>query len=167
IEAARAGSAGKGFAVVADEVRSLAAKSAEAAKQTAELIRNSVEAVAKGSQLSNETVKILEDVGKSSMRVIDGFTKIGQASAEQSHAIEQVKQGLDQVSAVIQTNAATAEENSATSEEMAAQAVTLREEVSKFKLAKQETYTTIPSALEAAAHQRPLETNKHQGFGKY
>ncbi len=167
IEAARAGSAGKGFAVVADEVRSLAAKSAEAAKQTAELIRNSVEAVAKGSQLSNETVKILEDVGKSSMRVIDGFTKIGQASAEQSHAIEQVKQGLDQVSAVIQTNAATAEENSATSEEMAAQAVTLREEVSKFKLTKQESYTTIPSALEAAAQQRPLEANKHQGFGKY
>ena len=134
IEAARAGSAGKGFAVVADEVRSLAGKSAEAAKQTVELIQNSVATVLKGTQLTAQTAQILQDVGKSAIKVVESVTKIEQASAEQASAIEQIKQGLTQVSSVVQTNAATAEENSATSEEMSAQAATLREEVGKFKL---------------------------------
>lgn len=134
IEAARAGSAGKGFAVVADEVRSLAAKSAEAAKQTAALIQSSVEAVAKGTQLTDQTAKILLDIREGTRKVTESIEKINSASSEQAAAIEQIKMGLNQVSAVIQTNAATAEENSATSEEMSAQAATLHAEVSKFKL---------------------------------
>ncbi|SHK05533.1 methyl-accepting chemotaxis protein [Desulforamulus aeronauticus] len=135
IEAARAGSAGKGFAVVADEVRNLAAKSAAAAKQTAELIQASAADVSKGTQITAQTVQILKDVEVSAQGVAEGFSKIEHASAEQAHAIEQIRQGLAQVSAVVQTNAATAEENSATSEEMSAQAAMLREEVGKFKLA--------------------------------
>lgn len=134
IEAARAGNAGKGFAVVADEVRNLAAKSAEAAKQTAELIQASVVTVNKGTQTTAETAQILQDVGAKAKMVNDSIVKIEQASAEQAGAIEEIKQGLSQVSSVVQTNAATAEENSATSEEMSAQAATLREEVGKFKL---------------------------------
>ena len=134
IEAARAGNAGKGFAVVADEVRNLAAKSAEAAKQTAELIRQSTATVAEGSQITEKTARILHEVREKAQEVNDSIIKIDQASSDQAVAIEQVKQGLNQVSAVVQTNAATAEENSATSEEMSAQASTLREEVGKFKL---------------------------------
>lgn len=134
IEAARAGNAGKGFAVVADEVRNLAAKSAEAAKQTSDLIEHSVETVSRGAQITAQTAQVLRDVGESAFKVTEGFTKIEYASAEQADAIEQIQQGLTQVSAVIETNAATAEENSATSEEMSAQAVTLREQVGKFKL---------------------------------
>ncbi len=134
IEAARAGSAGKGFAVVADEVRNLAAKSAEAAKQTAELIQASVATVNKGTEITAQTAKILQDVGEMGQLINEVITKIDHASAEQAAAIEQVKQGLNQVSAVVQTNAATAEENSATSEEMSAQAAMLREEVAKFRL---------------------------------
>ncbi len=134
IEAARAGSAGKGFAVVADEVRSLAAKSAEAAKQTGELITNSVATVTRGTQITAKTAQILQDVGQSAHKMAESFVKIEHASAEQAGAIEQIRQGLTQVSAVVQTNAATAEENSATSEEMSAQAATLREEVGKFRL---------------------------------
>ena len=134
IEAARAGNAGKGFAVVADEVRNLAAKSAEAAKKTAELIQRSVATVAEGTQAAEKASLILKSVEEKANLVNESIIKIDRASAEQAIAIEQIRQGLTQVSAVIQTNAATAEENSATSEEMSAQAATLREEVGRFKL---------------------------------
>ena len=134
IEAARAGNAGKGFAVVADEVRSLAAKSAEAAKQTAELIQASAATVADGSQITAQTAQILRNVREESQLINETMNRIEQASSQQATAIEQIKVGLAQVSSVVQTNAATAEENSATSEEMSAQAATLRDEVSKFKL---------------------------------
>ena len=135
IEAARAGSAGKGFAVVADEVRNLAAKSAEAAKQTGTLIESSVLAVERGAELTSETAQALYAVGTSTGEVTDSFEKIEKSITEQTVAIEQIKEGLVQISAVVQTNAATAEENSATSEEMSAQAATLREEIRKFQLA--------------------------------
>lgn len=134
IEAARAGSAGKGFAVVADEVRNLAAKSAEAAKKTTDLIQTSADTVSRGMLITEQTAQILSDIRDKTRLVLESIIKIDEASAEQAAAIEQIKEGLNQVSAVVQTNAATAEENSATSEEMSAQAATLHEEVRKFRL---------------------------------
>lgn len=138
IEAARAGAAGKGFAVVADEVRNLAAKSAQAAGQTAQLITRSTETVAEGTRLTTQTAQILQKVHDTSVTTSESITQIEQASRAQTAAIEEIKFGLNQVSAIVQTNAATAEENSATSEEMSAQASMLRREIGRFALARQE-----------------------------
>ena len=169
IEAARAGNAGKGFAVVADEVRNLAAKSAEAAKKTAELIQHSTATVNDGTAMAQQAVLTLKDVMGKAAKVEDSIQDIEHASNEQALAIEQVKQGLNQVSAVVQTNAATAEENSATSEEMSAQAVTLREEVSKFKL---KSTSSRNDGFSISLSREPMQkgktkTFKTEGFGKY
>ncbi|HWP51325.1 MAG TPA: methyl-accepting chemotaxis protein [Clostridia bacterium] len=148
IEAARAGTAGKGFAVVADEVRNLAAKSAEAAKQTADLIRHSVETVSAGEKLSAEAAQILNVVAEKTALVGRAIQDIDVASSEQALAIDQINQGLSQVSSVVQTNAATAEESSASSEELAAQAQTLQQEVGKFKLRKDERVSGMSELVE-------------------
>ncbi len=169
IEAARAGNAGRGFAVVAEEVRILAAKSKEAAQQTAALIQNSVASVSRGTQMTAQTAQILQEVGINTLKVTKSFAHIEQASAEQATAIEQIKQGLEQVSSVIQTNAATAEENSATSEEMSAQAAALRQEVGKFKLdssTKTRGYLDIflpqePTMASIAAREAILDNGKY------
>ena len=142
IEAARAGNAGKGFAVVADEVRNLATKSAEAAQETATLIMRSVEAVSEGGHMASEAARILKEVSEKSKLVEQAIQEIENASAQQVIAIEEINQGLSQVSSVVQTNAATAEESSASSEELAAQSVTLQQEVSKFSLKGDQTFSS-------------------------
>jgi methyl-accepting chemotaxis protein len=138
VESARAGEAGKGFAVVADEVRSLAGKSAEAAKQTADLIRHSVTSVAEGEKLADETARVLHGVAEQAELVEQAIRGIEESSSQQVQVIEQINQGLYQVSAVVQTNAATAEESSSSSEELAAQAQMLQQEVGRFRLLKEE-----------------------------
>lgn len=134
VEAARAGSAGQGFAVVAGEVRNLSAKSADAAKQTAQLIGNTVNAVSEGKRQTAETAGILKEIADKSILVERVMEEIESDSLEQAKAMEQILGGLSQVSAVVQSNAAAAEESSASSEELEAQAQALRQEVAKFKL---------------------------------
>lgn len=144
IEAARAGTAGKGFAVVADEVRTLAAKSAEAAKQTADLIRGSSELVSQGSAIADKTSEMLIDVAEQANQAAESIGRIEAASSEQTAAIAQISQGISQVSAVVQVNASTAEESSAASEELSSLAASLQKEVGRFRL------------LETAMHERVL-----------
>lgn len=134
VEAARAGAAGKGFAVVANEVRNLAAKSAEAAKQTAQLIDGSVYAVQNGAETAARTAELLNQIIEKSMGVNNIVTQIALATNEQSRSIELIESGVMQISTVVQTNSATAEQSSAAAEELSSQANMLREKLSMFEL---------------------------------
>ncbi len=134
VEAARAGSAGKGFAVVADEVRNLAGKSADAAKNTKELIEKTLAVVANGSRLTGVTQESLHSVVEGAEKVTSNIKVISQASQEQETAIGHIKESITQISTVIQSNSATSEESAAASQQLAGQAQVLKALIGKFKL---------------------------------
>lgn len=134
VEAARAGTAGKGFSVVADEVRNLASKSSQAAKDTTELIKSSVDAIERGTRLADETAQSLLNVVSETGDVVETVEKISEASRQQAQSIAQVTQGVDQISGVVQNNSATAEESAAASEELSRQAQTMKELAGHFRL---------------------------------
>ena len=123
VEAARAGEAGSGFAIVAEEVRNLAVGSAQAAKDTAKIIEETVQKVHEGAEIVGTANKAFKDVSESHTRLGSLIGEISVASKEQTEGIDQVNIAIGQIDQVTQRNAANAEEAAGASEEMNAQAV--------------------------------------------
>jgi len=134
VEAARAGDAGKGFAVVAEEVRSLAMRSAEAAKTTANMIEESVRNAQAGVAINEEVTRNLQDIERQVKNVTGVVAEIVAASEQQSHGVTQITTSVEQMNQVTQQTAVYSEESASAAEEMTSQSAELQSMVSEFSL---------------------------------
>jgi methyl-accepting chemotaxis protein len=135
VEAARAGEMGRGFAVVASEVRTLAQRSASAAKETKDLINDSVAKVGAGCELVDRTGKVLGQIVDSVKKLTDVVHEISAASTEQASGIEQVGNAIAQLDRGTQENAALVEESAAAAETLSRQSAEMVQAAAVFKLA--------------------------------
>ncbi len=170
VEAARAGVHGKGFAVVAEEVRNLAARSAQAAKETTELIEGSMRKTEAGARLADESAHALSLIVESVQNAVELVAQISSASNQQASAIGEVNRGIEQMSQVVQTNSATSQEAAAAAEELSGQAVMLKEMVARFNLKEEEVkksqLVSAKKETKAGETMNVLEIDGGE-FGKY
>jgi methyl-accepting chemotaxis protein len=144
VEAARAGEAGAGFAVVADEVRNLAQRSAQAARETAEKIEDSIVKSERGVHISEQVSKCFDEIADKIRKMDDLVASIASASKEQSHGISQLNTAVSEVDKVTQSNAANSEESAAAALELNTQADALKEAL--------EQMTKLMAGAKAAAN---------------
>ncbi len=186
VEAARAGDAGKGFAVVAEEVRNLAMRSAEAAKNTANMIEESVKNAEGGVAINQEVLRNLTEINSQVNQVGTVMAEIAAASEQQSQGVEQVNTAVEQMNTVTQQVAANAEESASAAEELSGQAEEMKSMVGTFQLSstlanssrptnrarRQPAFTPVPRAGKILAkpvaaarangglHGKPLDPSK-------
>ena len=118
-------------------MRNLAARSAKAARETAELIEGSVAKTTNGTEIANHTAEALKEIVGSITKVTDLVGEIAAASNEQAQGISQVNEGLGQIDQVTQQNTASAEESAAAAEELSSQAMQMQQMLARFKLQDQ------------------------------
>jgi methyl-accepting chemotaxis protein len=150
VEAARAGDAGKGFAVVAEEVRNLAIRSAEAAKNTSNLIEESVRNAMDGVNINKEAMENLEDVTRQVIRVSEMMAEIASSSEQQRLGVEQITDSVSQMTQLTQTVAASAEESASAAQVMSGQSLELQSMVARFTLKETEERSRRQSAISPA-----------------
>ena len=129
VEAARAGEAGKGFAVVAEEVRNLAMRSAEAAKNTTEMIEQSVRNANSGVEISSEVGDALTRISEAVQKTTSIVSEITTSCQEQSEKIDVINTSMESIDSITQSNAASAEESAAAAHELNCQSDQMKEVV--------------------------------------
>jgi len=134
VEASRAGEAGKSFAVVAEEVRSLASKSAQAARDTQNLITNSIEKARLGTQIADDTVISFESIIKGINESAVLVKEIAKICNEQNESIKGINTGVEDVSQIALQNNDTTRKSAASCEDMSRQSVLLNDLIEKFRI---------------------------------
>ena len=164
VEAARAGEAGKGFAVVAQEVRELAQRSAKAAKEIKDLIRNSSTDVESGVKLVSDTGNALRTIEGYIVTVNQHMDSIATSAREQSVGLAEVNTAVNQMDQVTQQNAAMVEETSAAGATLASESGKLRELISQFQLGSALRQTA--QAMAAGSSHRAVPSPARRLAGK-
>jgi methyl-accepting chemotaxis protein/methyl-accepting chemotaxis protein-1 (serine sensor receptor) len=126
VEAARAGEAGLGFAVVADEVRNLAQRCAQAARDTAALIEESISTAGDGNARLDQMAGAVRSMTQSAIRVKSLVDEVNLGSQEQTRGMEQIARAILQMQDVTQKTAAGAEESASAGAELDGHASSLR-----------------------------------------